>query len=104
MRRHHQFYQSYLQQFDNPAEGMARLRVHHLRRFYQGIIMYLIVVPMLFAINYINFNGHWWAVWPALFMTVGGLMKATRVLGWSFFWNDAWEDKKVEEILARKGK
>jgi hypothetical protein len=90
--------------YDNPAEAQARFQVYRLRRFYQKLIMYVIITMFLFTINYFTSPDYWWAWWPALGMGIAILIRGTRVLGWNFLWNDQWEDRKVAEILAKKDK
>ncbi len=79
----------------------ARKRVRTMRGFYTSLLLYAFIIPSLWVIN-LTQGGKVWAIWPTLgwgfALTVHGL---SIFAGRSFFGAE-WEEKKVEEIMARE--
>ena len=79
----------------------ARKRVREMRAWYTSAAMYAIVIPCLWAMNLIQ-GGKIWAYWPTLGWGLGLTIHGLSVFaGRSFFGSD-WEQKKVDEIMARE--
>jgi len=90
-------------------ELAIRRRVHRLAEFYQHLSIYVLVIGALWALNLWqvwdgSLSKKWyayWAVWPAFGWGIGVLCHGLAVLPvWRFFSED-WEDRKVQELLAR---
>lgn len=79
----------------------ARKRVKDIRSFYVSATMYCVVIPGLWAINLIG-GGKLWAHWATIGWGIGLTAHGLSVFaGRSFFGSD-WEEKKVDEIMARE--
>jgi transcriptional regulator with XRE-family HTH domain len=74
--------------------------VRRKRRFQMGLLAWAVVIPVLFAVNFVTGTNHLWAVWPALFWGLGLLVAWLRIAGVSP-WGVAWEKREVERRLGR---
>ena len=92
-------------------ELAIRRRVHKLAEFYQHLFIYALVIGAMWVLN---LWGMWdgvlpakwtayWAIWPTMGWGIGVAIHAVTLLPmWDFFSED-WEDRKVQELLARDG-
>lgn len=75
----------------------ARKRVKELKGFYTHLTIYLVVMALLFFIDYSD-RGNWWVHWPAI-----GWGLAVVIQGVSIgLFNPEWEEKKIKEIIERE--
>ncbi|WP_340818264.1 2TM domain-containing protein [Methanolobus sp. WCC4] len=75
----------------------AQARVKELKNFYNHLILYLVIMALLFFIDYSD-GGNWWVQWP--------------IIGWGIFvviqginvskFGKNWEDKKIKEIMEKE--
>ena len=79
----------------------ARKRVKDIRSFYVSATMYCIVIPSLWAINLIG-GGKLWAHWATIGWGIGLTAHGLSVFAGRSFFGSEWEEKKVEEIMARE--
>ena len=79
----------------------ARKQVQAVRSFYLDASLYAIIIPFLWVINLIP-GGRIWAIWPTLGWGMGLTIHALTVFSESSFFGVAWEEKKVEELMARE--
>lgn len=73
--------------------------VRKLRRFYDGLLMFLLIIPLLWGLNWYSSSSYWWAVWPTLGW--GLALRAYGVFGRSQFFGPQWERRQVEKRLGR---
>jgi len=85
-----------------PDEALALAHVRKIKGFYIHLAQYLIVIPILAAINIIGYPHYYWFVWPALGWGVGVLAHGAMVFEAVPFFNAAWEKKQVEKYLGRE--
>lgn len=83
-------------------EAMAFKRVRKIKGFYIHLAQYLVVIPLLFAINAYTSPDYWWAFWPMLGWGLGLLTHAARIFGNKSLWGANWERRQAERILGRK--
>ena len=83
-------------------EGRAIEYVRDLKGFYSHLIKYVLVITLLFIINYITSPTYIWAWWVVLGWGLGILSHALAVFEISSFFGPNWEKKKVEKRLGRK--
>ena len=76
----------------------ARKRVRELRYFYRSLATYVVVIAVLFVVDYMN-GGNWWVYWPALGWGAAVLLHAIRVFGPGK--GSRWEERKIKEIMDR---
>ena len=79
----------------------ARKRVKDIRSFYVSAMMYCIVIPSLWAFNLIS-GGKIWAHWPTIGWGIGLTAHGLSVFAGQSFFGTEWEQKKVDEIMARE--
>jgi sensor histidine kinase YesM len=93
----------------NPAQSprydealrRARKRAKEIRGFYVSATMYSIVIPSLWTINLIG-GGKLWAHWATIGWGIGLTVHGLSVFAGRSFFGSEWEEKKVEEIMARE--
>ena len=75
----------------------AQARVKELKRFYSHLILYLVIMGLLFFIDYSD-GGNWWVQWPiigwGIFVVIHGI-NVSKI-------GKNWEDKKIEEIMEKE--
>jgi len=76
----------------------ARKRVKELRYFYRSLATYVVVMIVLFIVDYVN-GGTWWVYWPALGWGAALALHAIRVFGAGR--GSRWEERKIQEIIDR---
>ncbi|OCB78723.1 histidine kinase [Flavobacterium crassostreae] len=80
------------------AYGKAQETVTALKNFYQSLLTYGIVVPILIVIN-LRFSPQFqWFWFPAAGWGLGLLLRALQVFGY----NSNWEHKKTQRILEQQ--
>ena len=80
---------------------VARKRVKDIRSFYISATMYAIVIPSLWALN-LFIGGKLWAHWPMIGWGIGLTAQGLSVFAGRSFFGAEWEQKKVDEIMARE--
>ena len=79
----------------------ARKRGKAIRGFYVAATMYAIIIPCLWVGNLIM-GGKIWAIWPTLGWGIGLTVQGLSVFAGKSFFGREWQEKKVEEIMARE--
>ena len=79
----------------------ARKRVKAIRGFYVAATMYAIIIPSLWIENLIM-GGPIWAQWPMIGWGIGLTVQGLSVFAGKSFFGREWQEKKVEEIMARE--
>jgi len=74
----------------------ARKRVKELRDFYIHLATYVVVMSVLFFIDYSD-HGTWWVYWPALGWGIAIVINAFEVFGPG----DKWEARKIKELMDK---
>lgn len=81
----------------------AREQVAEIRKFYNGLISYVIVIGFLAAINYfIDGWGYPWFLWAALGWGIGLCFQAARAYRLNPFMNSDWEERKIREFMEKE--
>ena len=79
----------------------ARKKVREIRSFYVSASMYAIIIPSLWILNLVM-GGKIWAHWPMIGWGIGLSIHGLTVFSGSSFFGTKWEEKKVEELMARE--
>ena len=79
----------------------ARKRVKDIRSFYISATMYCIIIPSLWTFNLVG-GGKIWAHWATIGWGIGLTAHGLSVFAGRSFFGSEWEEKKVEEIMARE--
>ncbi|WOT06926.1 2TM domain-containing protein [Shewanella sp. DAU334] len=83
-------------------EKAALEQVRKIKGFYSNLISYVLVITLLFIINFITNPSYIWAWWPALGWGVGIACHGLRAFEILNFLGPDWEKKQVEKRLGRK--
>ncbi len=90
----------------DPALGLAYERawqqVRAIKGFYRHLSIYVVVIAGLCAINLIFVPQKIWFLYPAASWGVGLALHGVSVWGGAFWLGREWEEKKIQEILARE--
>ena len=79
----------------------ARKHVRAVRSFYVNASMYATIIPILWAVN-LTMGGEIWAHWSMIGWGIGLSIHGLSVFAERSFFGIAWEEKKVEELMARE--
>jgi transcriptional regulator with XRE-family HTH domain len=84
-------------------EFLAYQQVRKLKGFYIHLAQYLLVIPLLFLINYLTgvHNRIWWAVFPALGWGIGVVVHGFLISPWLAKTSTGWEARQVQKYLNR---
>ncbi len=83
-------------------EQAAFESVQKLKAFYSHLITYVVVIILLFIINFISNPDYIWAVWPALGWGIGIISHGLSVFEVFDVFSPEWEKKQIEKKLGRK--
>ncbi len=83
-------------------ESRAIEYVRNLKGFYSHLVVYVLVIILLFIVNYMTSPGYIWAWWVLLGWGIGIISHALRVFGVFALFGPEWEKKKIEKRLGRK--
>ena len=79
----------------------ARKQAKEIRAFYMSASMYAIIIPSLWILN-LSIGGKIWAHWPTIGWGIGLTVHGLSVFAGRSFFGNEWEEKKVEELMARE--
>jgi fatty acid desaturase len=92
---------TYTHTHDERREQRARRYVLALRSFYLHLILYAAVMALLFVIDWLGGPG-WWFVWPLLGWGIGVAMHGISVFGIGGLFDEAWQERKTQEVLEQE--
>lgn len=76
----------------------AKEQVKKLREFYSSLAAYVVVMIVLFIIDYSD-RGNWWMYWPAIGWGVFLALHAFRVFGPGE--GSGWEKRKIQKYMEK---
>ena len=81
----------------------AREHVEKIKKFYEHLVSYVIVILGLTALNYYQ-NGlkDPWVLWVAFGWGIGVAANAIKVLGFNSFFKKDWEERKIKEFMEKE--
>ncbi len=89
-----------------PDRGLAYerawLQVRSIRGFYRHALFYLVVISGLITLNLLTSAQKIWFIYPASGWGLGLLLHGVSVWGRELWLGREWEEKKIQEILARE--
>lgn len=77
-------------------------QVRAIKGFYSHLSMYVLVMVLLFIINYMSNPANLWVVWPALGWGIGIINHALNAFEVFSFFGPEWERRQIEKRLGRK--
>ncbi len=81
----------------------AKERVEELKKFYNNLISYVVVIIGLAALNY--HQNHWayaWFLWPALGWGIGVIFHGIKAFNANPIFNKDWEERKIREFMEQE--
>ncbi|MBE15930.1 MAG: 2TM domain-containing protein [Dokdonia sp.] len=83
----------------------AKQRVQELRKYYMGLISFVVFNGILAGINYyVNQWDHMWFLWVTFFWGIGLFFDTAKVFGLQFIFGKNWESKKIKEYMENEEK
>ena len=81
----------------------AKDRVRELRKFYNHLSSYLVVITFLGALNYYS-NGwsYMWFLWAVFGWGVGICFDAVKAFQLNPMFNKNWEERKIREFMEKE--
>ena len=92
---------SYAEAHYQESLRVARKRVKEIRGFYISASMYAVIIPILWVIN-LSTGTRLWAQWATIGWGLGLVVQGLTVFAGRSFFGTEWEQKKVDEIMARE--
>jgi len=89
----------------NPEQTEIALAFNHVRRvrkFYVGLMVYVVVMAVLVTINLMTFRHVLWFVFPALGWGLALVLRGLTLFNVMPWFGPAWERRQVEKLLGRK--
>jgi len=83
----------------------AKERVEELKKFYNNLFSYIIVIGFLAGLNY--YQNEWryaWFLWPAFGWGVGVAFHATKAYRLNPMFNKDWEERKIRKYMEEDDK
>ena len=77
-------------------------QVREIKGFYSHLITYVLVVAMLFVINFLTDPSYIWAWWPAMGWGIGIVSHGLSAFEVFNFFGAEWEKRQIEKRLGRK--
>ncbi len=78
----------------------AKERVEETRKFYTGLMSYIVVIAGLAGLNYyIDEWRHPWFLWAALGWGIGLVFQAAKAFNLNPFFGRNWEERKIKEFM-----
>lgn len=80
----------------------AKEKVEKIKKFYNNLLSYIIVIAFLAGLNYYTNRWHYpWFLWVVLGWGIGIVFEALKVFGYNPFFNREWEEKKLKEFMEK---
>jgi transcriptional regulator with XRE-family HTH domain len=76
--------------------------VRDIKAFYNHVLKYIIIISIMFIVNFIFFPHYIWAGWAALGWGIGLISHGLSVFEIGSFFGAQWEKKQIEKRLGRK--
>lgn len=83
------------------AYRKAQKRVKKLKKFYNHLMMYVIVNAFLVALNLYQNPNNLWCVWVIFGWGIGLAMNAISVFVPEIFFGKGWEERKIKEFMEK---
>ncbi|WP_435622797.1 2TM domain-containing protein [Flagellimonas sp.] len=81
----------------------AKARVDQMRKFYNNLTSYILVISGLAALNYyIDGWSYMWFLWAAFGWGIGLTFHAIRTFNLNPFFGKDWEERKIKEYMDKE--
>ncbi len=79
----------------------AEKKVHEKISFYHHLFSYVVVISILFIINYLFTPNEWWFYWVALFWGIGVLFNYLKVFIIYDKFDELYRDNMIEKEMEK---
>jgi len=88
---------------ENKRYEEAKERVKELKKFYDNLISYMIIIPFLALVNYYtNQLQHPWFLWAAFGWGIGLAFHAAKAFRINPVYNKDWEERKIRKYMEEE--
>lgn len=80
----------------------AKRKVAEIKKFYTGLMMYIIVISFLAGVNY--YSNEWryaWFLWAAFGWGIGLFFQGVKAFNWNPIYGKDWEERKIREYMEK---
>lgn len=77
-------------------------QVRSIKSFYSHLLTYLVVISLLFIINFVTDADYIWAWWPAMGWGIGIINHGLNAFEVIDLFGAKWEKRQIEKRLGRK--
>ncbi|OOE95576.1 XRE family transcriptional regulator [Salinivibrio sp. MA351] len=88
----------------SPEEKAITNRVRALGGFYSHLTRYVVVMAILFIINWQVSPGYYWAWWAAMGWGIAVVSHGVNALGIVDLFGDKWEKRQIEKRMNARSK
>ncbi len=81
----------------------AKERVEQVKKFYTGLIFYVLFIGFLAILNY--YTNQWrymWFLWAAFGWGIGLLFQAAKAFRWNPFLSSDWEERQLKKFMEEE--
>lgn len=94
----------YQENIENSKYARAIEKVERLKEFYQSLVSYCIVIPLLIYINFEFSPDFKWFWFPLIFWGISLIFKYLEVQNFNIFLGKNWEERKIKELMNQENK
>ena len=94
----------YQENLENSKYVRAVERVGKLKEFYQNVISYCIVIPVLIFINLRTSPGFYWFWFPMIGWGIGVIFHGLEAYNYNPFLGKDWEERKIKELMNQENR
>ena len=94
----------YQENIENSKYARAIEKLERLKEFYQSLVSYCIVIPLLIYINFEFSPGFNWFWFPLIFWGISLIFKYLEFKNFNIFLGKNWEERKMKEIMNQENK
>lgn len=80
----------------------AQKKVKEIREFYEHLAVYILINPIVIAVNLMTSPGYLWFIWCLMGWGVGLILHGLTVFNLPPFFDKDWEERKIKEILEKE--
>ncbi|MCI9844770.1 2TM domain-containing protein [Flavobacterium pectinovorum] len=80
----------------------AQKKVKQIREFYEHLTVFVLVNPIVIAVNLMTSPGYLWFVWCLMGWGVGVVLHGLKAFEYMPFFDKKWEERKIQEILEKE--
>ncbi len=78
----------------------AKERVAEIKKFYTGLMTYVLVIALLAGVNYwVDEWGYPWFLWAAFGWGLGLVFQFVKAFNLNPFFRRGWEERKIREFM-----